>query len=393
MNPTVKTRPSVLRQWLPFLLKLSLITALIAGAVYWLRFSPIAVDSVDVVSAELVADVMGTGTLEARTKAIISPRIAGRLVKVYVDQGDTVEAGQPLLSLDDNELKQQVAMARVSIAVAKAGINRVEADRNQTVAVLTQAETDFTRIQQLVKSNAASASELDRRREHLDVATAGVARADAAIAEARQQELLAESTLSYHEARLADTRVDAPFTGLIVQRYRDPGAIAVPGSPVLSLISTDELWITAWVDETEMSRLAVGQSARVIFRSEVEKTFQGEVKRLGREADRETREFTVDVRVLELPQNWAVGQRADVYIETATQAGTAVLPASAIVWQDQSPGLYLTTDGIARWQPVTLGLKNREFVEVTQGVSIGDRVLLPDVTVKPMIQGRRVVVR
>jgi HlyD family secretion protein len=86
---------------------------------------------------------------------------------------------------------------------------------------------------------------------------------------------------------------------------------------VLSLISTEVLWVSAWVDETEMSRIAVGQPARVAFRSEDAKSFRGEVARLGRETDRETREFTVDIRVLELPTNWAVGQRAEVYIETA----------------------------------------------------------------------------
>lgn len=106
------------------------------------------------------------------------------------------------------------------------------------------------------------------------------------MAEALQQVHVAESTLVYHEARLASsTVVEAPFSGLIVQRFRDPGAIAVPGSPVLSLISTNELWITAWIDETE-SCIAVGQPARVAFRSEPEATFRGEVARMGREADR-----------------------------------------------------------------------------------------------------------
>ena len=75
--------------------------------------------------------------------------------------------------------------------------------------------------------------------------------------------IAAETTLAYRKALLADTEIVAPFDGLIVQRHRDPGDIAVPGSPVLSLVSTKELWITAWVDETEMSRVAVGQPARV----------------------------------------------------------------------------------------------------------------------------------
>ena len=64
-------------------------------------------------------------------------------------------------------------------------------------------------------------------------------------------------------------------------------------------------------------KVAPGQKARVIFRSEPERPFPGEIARLGRETDRETREFIVDVRVESLPKNWSVGQRAEAFIKTA----------------------------------------------------------------------------
>jgi HlyD family secretion protein len=245
----------------------------------------------------------------------------------------------------------------------------------------------------LSKSNAATVSDLEKSAEQLDVARAGISRSEAAMAEAQQQVLVAESTLAYHEARLADTVVAAPFSGLIVQRFRDPGAITVPGSPVLSLISTDELWITAWVDEIEMSRIAVGQPARVVFRSEPEAGFRGEVARLGREADRETREFTVDVKVLELPKNWAVGQRAEVYIQTDSKAKTSLLPVTAVVWRDGVSGVFVARDQRAEWITVKLGLTNRDHVEVIEGLAVGDTVLLVDDAAQRTIDGRRITIR
>ena len=75
----------------------------------------------------------------------------------------------------------------------------------------------------------------------------------------------------------------------------------------MQLIDTREIWISAWVDETAIAALEVGQPVRVVFRSEADRNYSGEVARLGREADRETREFMVDVRVQQLPVNWAVG--------------------------------------------------------------------------------------
>jgi HlyD family secretion protein len=100
--------------------------------------------------------------------------------------------------------------------------------------------------------------------------------------------------------------VVAPFAGLVVRRGCDRGSIVVPGATVLSLVSTEEIWVSAWVDETEMSRLKPVQATRVVFRSEPDRSYEGDVARLGRQADRETGEFLVDVRVRALPENWAI---------------------------------------------------------------------------------------
>ena len=304
--------------------------AVAAAAVYWYGFSSITVEGVEVRQGDIAAEVMGTGTLEARRKATLSPRIAGRITEISADQGDQVEAGEPLIRLDDEELLQQVEVAKASIEAAAAAIGRFEAERSQAAAILKQATADYSRTEKLVQSNASTVADLDRAREHLDVATAGIARADAAIAEARQQRRVAESTMAYHEARLADTRIVAPFSGLIVRRYRDPGSIAVPGSSVLGLISTDELWVVAWVDETEMSRLEIGQPAQVLFRSEATNEFAGEVARLGREADRETREFIVEVRVNSL--DCAGGFTFVSFANDGTDVGNALVIESQIVF-------------------------------------------------------------
>jgi HlyD family secretion protein len=213
------------------------------------------------------------------------------------------------------------------------------------------------------------------------------------MVESRKQLIAAERNLEYRKAILADTAVVAPVDGLIVQRQRDPGDIAVPGSAVLSLISTKELWITAWVDETEMSRLAVGQSARVVFRSEAHKAYRGQVARLGRQADRETREFPVDVRVLELPKNWAVGQRAEVYIETGRKSGTVVLPTKYILWRDGKPGVLVRQTDRAVWRDLTLGLSGRELAEVASGLESGDNVVVPVDGKNMSIEGRRISVK
>lgn len=260
-------------------------------------------------------EVFGTGTLEARVKTMVSARIQERLAEVLVDQGDVVKKGQLLAKLDDAELKQQAAIAEAALAAAKQTAQRVEADLARSQAVLNQARKDAKRLEGLLASNAVSQTDADKAAEALQVAEADLKRSNAAIAEAQGLVLVAQKTWLHRKEQLAFTQISAPYDGLIIRRDREPGELLVPGASLMELISLDELWIRAWVDETEMPRLAKGQKARVIFRSEPEKSYPGAVSRLGREMDRETREFIVDVRVEQLPTNWAVGQRAEVYIQ------------------------------------------------------------------------------
>jgi HlyD family secretion protein len=378
------------KRWLGRTAKFFVAAAVIGGIVYWLKFSPVPVSERRVELGEIVAEVMGTGTLEAHFKSTISPRISGRIQEVFVDMGDSVTAGKLLVRLDDVDMKPQVEIAQASVVVSQAALDRLQADRSQALAVLEQTATDHERALRLRPSGAISQEEVDKATSAWKVAQSGVARTDAALIEGRKQLIAAETSLAYRKALLGDTEIVAPFDGLIVQRQRDPGDIAVPGSAVLSLISTKELWITAWVDETEMSRVAIGQPARVVFRSEPDHAYRGEVARLGRQADRETREFTVDVRVLELPKNWAVGQRAEVYIQTARKTGVTVLPAQYVLWRDGKPGVFVRQGQHAAWRDLTLGLSSREAVEVVAGLGPGDGVVAAADGKTTGIEGRRI---
>jgi HlyD family secretion protein len=158
------------------------------------------------------------------------------------------------------------------------------------------------------------------------------------------------------------------------------------------LISTNELWIAAWVDETALAGLATGQVARVVFRSEPGRAYAGRVARLGREADRETREFLVEVRVESLPANWAVGQRAEVFIETGRKTGVPTLPAAFLLWREGRPGAFVLEGGRAAWRSLTLGERGRDLVEIASGVSAGEQLLRPVDARQTLRPGRRVQV-
>ncbi|MBS3954338.1 MAG: efflux RND transporter periplasmic adaptor subunit [Methylomicrobium sp.] len=346
-------------------------------AVYWLKFKPIPVMAHIVTKGELRGEVMGTGTLEARVKTTISPRIQERLAEVLVDQGDTVKAGQLLARLDNTELRQQVAVAEASQAAAHASIERISSDEDRALAILELGRVEQRRYAELAARKLASQSERDKANEVLGVAEADLKRSRSSTNEARKQMTSAEKNVSLREAQLAFTEIRSPYDGLVVRRDRDPGVVVVPGSSILQLINTREMWVSAWIDETSMAPLTVGQPARVVFRSEPGLSYPGEVARLGREVDRETREFLVDVRVQQLPTNWAVGQRAEVFIETGRQSDAVIIPQHFLLWQTGKPGVMVNEQGKAQWRGISLGLQGTQDIEVLQGLSVGDQIIKP----------------
>jgi HlyD family secretion protein len=356
--------------------KILLVLGIAGAAVYLAYFKPVPVTLYPVQTATVESEVMGTGTLAARFKTTISSKITGRITTLAVDQNDPVSKNMLLATLDDSELGQQVEIASASLEAAKAALARTQADITRAEAILTGARQDYKRVSELSGKQIVSADELDKSKQALDVAQAGLDSSQAAKVEAERQIATAERTLKYQEALLANAKIVCPVdNGLVTFRYREVGDIVVPGTAIMDVVCLNEMWVSAWVDETAAAPLAVGQPVRVVFRSEPEKSYAGEVARLARQTDTETREFRVDVRVKELPKNWSVGQRAEVYIQTGSKAGALTVPPQVIVWKDRSPGVFVSDRGKARWRQVVLGLQGRDKVEVVRGLEAGEAVV------------------
>ena len=368
MDSSLKTILSKSWKWI-------LLIILIALVIYKVKFSPVPVSTSVALHGEVVEEVMGTGTLEAHYQTTVSSKIQGLIVELLADQNDWVESGQLLARLDDSDLAREVSTQEAIVNADEATVERVKADQARSKAIFDQAQRDYDRYAGLLVSKSISQEVMDKTVQGLAVAEADVARSIAAIREADRQVLAARERLRFQQARLGDTRIYSPFSGLIVKRDRDVGDIVVPGATIFRLVSTREMWVSAWIDETSMAGLKAGQKARVIFRSETKQAFGGKVVRVGREVDRETREFKVDVGLENLPQNWAVGQRAEVYIETARKNDVINIPLQALVWRKTTPGVYLANEGRAHWREVSLGSRGIDRVEILKGLSLNDSII------------------
>ncbi len=358
-------------------LKPLLFIAVLVAAVYWLKFSPVPVEKYQVMQGEIINKVMGTGTLDAKVKAIISSKISGLIENVMVDQGDKVSANQLVITLDDDQLKSQMKVAMANLETVESAVNKLMKDLEYSGAILNKAKKTHERSKKLIAQNTISQEEFDRADEALEMAKAKYSHAEASVVEAKNKIVEAKKTLELRKEQLDDCQIRTPFDGIITKRDRDPGNIVVPGSSILSLVSTNVLWIKAWVGETELAKVKVGQPAKVVFRSEPENTYPGKVARIAIKVDSETREFIVDVNVNKLPVNWAIGQRAEVYIETEKKENVFIIPEKYIKWQKNKPGVFVENNGNASWQNVKTGLNSGNYIEITEGLNKEDSVLNP----------------
>jgi len=356
-------------------IKLVLLCAAVIFAVYWLRFSPVTVTAYKVTAGSVVDEVLGTGTLEAKVRADISPKISGLLMEVSADQNDRIVKGQLLSRLDDDDLRHQVEVAKADLAATKATIKRIGSEIAAAQASSIKARENFDRVATLRKSQVVAQNEMERAIETRDVAEANLQRALASKIEAERAADKAQASLRYYESRLTDTRINAPFDGLVIRRNRNPGDVVVPGSSIMDIVSTERIWASVWVDETALRSLAIGQPAKVIFRSAPDSVLNGQVARLGAETDRETREFLVDVDLARLPDRWAVGQRLEVYIETGRKDNAVFVPQRFIVRREGKSGVLAVKNGKAEWRPVKTGLRGQNMIEISDGLTAGDTVI------------------
>ena len=372
--------------------KIVLVLGVLGAGVYWFWFAPVIVERHPVASGEVVAEVLGTGTLDAHIKVMISTKIPGRLVRVDADQGDAVQTGQIVARLDDRDLQQEVEIEEANVTARKAGVERLQADVAHAKATLALTTANQLRAHRLRGTGAMAQEEYDKTLEALAVAQAGLSRGEAALTEGRKQLVAAEKALAFRQARLEDAVIKAPFAGIVIRRDRHPGDVVIPGGSILAVVATQELWIDTWVDETQLARLQSGLPVRVVFRSEPATNYPAKVVRLGRETDRETRETRLDVAPQRLPVNWSVGQRADVYIETGRKHARAVVPLRFLLWREGQPGVFVEAHGRAEWRLVRLGLRGRETAEVLDGLTPGEFVLTPTGTSGTKLSaGQRVV--
>ncbi len=312
------------------------------------------------------------GVVRGRLTASIASRVMAPVVAVNVKAGDRVSAGAPLVTLDGRDLQAQAARASAALTAARDGVLAANSEKRAADAALTLATTSFDRVKGLHAKRSATNAELEDATAAFDSARARASGAAARAGEAAAALTAAEENSKAAAITASYAVVTAPFGGRVAERLVDPGAMAAPGAPLLSLEDTSLVQLEVSLDETRASRVAVNQQVR--YRLDDDAVWQsGRVAEIAR-IDPARHSFTVKI---DLPSASDARTGSFGRARFAGDMRTAlVVPATAVFRRGQLSFVFAVDgDGFARLRAVMTGETAGDRLEVLSGVAEGEAVV------------------
>lgn len=379
-----------------------LIVVLAGGASWWLvgRSRQESRQKVTVVVRldDLVVRVEALGRAELRRQVNLSFPAGGLVIELPVAEGDSVEAGTPVATLETDELETRLREAELNRQRAQARLDKAVAGAPPAEVEVAQA-----RVQQALLAFEAAAAQYDEVRDRpdaeisdealrLEAARAELAAARAALRRAVEGASPEERALLEAELELADLRVErarralenatlrAPFAGVIARVHVAQGERVGPNQPVVTLADPTSLRVVAEVDEIDIPRLRVGQPVTVRFDAFPTRPVSGTVEHIAYTAlaQRGSTTFPVTVILEENDLPVRPGMNATVTVEAQRLSGVLIVPLRAVRYAGPEAFVVRRRGQVEEEVPVVVGGDDGVNVAILDGVDEGDVIVLPE---------------
>jgi RND family efflux transporter MFP subunit len=290
-----------------------------------------------------------SANLEPLWNADISPKVDGRIDKLYVDEGDAVSAGMVIGVLDTNELVAQVMQAEGSLLSSQAS--------------LEQAELDLSRAQALSLQGAVAVQALDTARTKRDLAIGQVHSA--------------QGNLALLQARLDNANIIAPRNGIVVKRYLQAGSYTKAGSQIVSIADVSSLLGKATIGESQLNELSVGLPVTIKINALQDKEFQGTITRISPTATLPARTFTAEITITNTMGILKPGMFSKIIIPAMIHKNALVVPERALVMREDQKTVYVVTrENKVQQRLLKLGYIGEGWAEVLEGLTDGEHIVI-----------------
>lgn len=353
-----------------------------------------AVEVARVVSGPIQHSIVVSGRVQAPNRVQIGSVVTGRVEKVLVAEGDTVEPGQPLILLETSELNAALAQARAAEASARARLAAVrELNLPQSTDAVVQAEAQLRYAEQEYKRNkelydkgfisATRVQDLERQvtvaRSQRDAARTqaraqGSDGAQALEAASRLQEAIAARELA--EAKLAQTTIRDSVPGTVLVRSVEPGDIVSPGKTLLVVNSSGETRLSAQIDEKNLPFLQVGAVAIASSEAFPADRFDAELYYVSPMVDITRGSVEARFRVPKPPAYLRADMTVSIDIGVTRKAQALTVPSAAVREAGGGPVVQVLRDGRVASVKVEPGIRAGDRTEILSGLAAGDTVVL-----------------
>ncbi|MFG1418071.1 efflux RND transporter periplasmic adaptor subunit [Xanthobacter sp. V0B-10] len=340
---------------------------------------------------DLVQTVVASGHVETPYRVEIGAQITGMVGEVLVEEGQSVTRGQPLISIEREELNAILVQAQGAVAQAEARLRQLTeltlpvAKENlaQAQALLKNAQATYDRTSELAGHGNATRAALDDAQRALDQAraqvnagqfqvfTASPGGSDQVVAQTQLDQ--ANAALEAARSRLAYATITAPRDGVLISRSVERGTIVQPGRTLLVLAPAGDTQLVVDVDERNLGMIALGQPALASADAYPSQRFAAKVTYINPGVDITRATVQVKLTVPDPPAYVRQDMTVSVDIETARRSGVLVLPRRAVRdLQSGQPWVLAIRDGRAYHQAVKVGLAGNMRLEITEGLKAGD---------------------
>ncbi|HEX5656580.1 MAG TPA: efflux RND transporter periplasmic adaptor subunit [Polyangiales bacterium] len=330
-----------------------------------------------------VTSLTATGYVIAERRSKVGANVPGRIGKLYVREGSQVKRGDVLVELDVVDQKSNVvaAQARVLSAQAKEASAR---------ASLHELQVQLDRQKVLLGQNAAARSIIDDLEARIGTAQAAIT---ASIAETRA----ASAQVDVAKSMLARMTVSAPIDGTVLDKPREAGETVDLNSPLMEIADMQSLVVEIDVPEGRLSLVKIGGPCEIALDAFGGQRFSGKVREIGKRVNRSKATIPVKVEFVDVPPDAAPLPDMSARVSFLTQAlddkartaqSKLMVPLKAVSTRDGKSYVFVVEGGAVRMEPVTLGEKNGDAFELTEGPTAGTKVVVsPDATLQ---SGQRV---
>lgn len=249
-----------------------------------------------------------SGNIEV-TDAEASFKISGRVSKRLVDEGESIRKGEVVAMLDSSDLASEVEIRRAEMEMAQADLAELEAgSRPQEIAEAEaklaaakadkiHLESDFLRAEKLFKEKTISVEEYMHSRGDYEVAVARLQEAEERlklikegprkeqIDQARARLKQAKASLKLAQIRMGYARLIAPLSGIILSKNIEPGEYVAPGTPIVTIGDLEYVWLRAYINETDLGRVKIGQQVHIITDTYPDKLYKGYISFIASQAE------------------------------------------------------------------------------------------------------------